>query len=236
MVRSRLKKRLQRQVIKNLFLSVIGIIVILFVLVNYGIPLLVNFSLFLSGIGSNQESQITQDSPFVITPILNAQYSATNSAKAKINGTSSPNLTVLLYNNGNLADKVLVDKNGEFSSVITLNPDDNIVKAKTISSDGKESVFSESITIVYINSSPTLEIFSPLDDQTFSQDHNTTEIKGKTDSNVRVTINGFWATIDNDNNFSYNLTLKEGLNDINITATDQAGNKTEKKISVTYYP
>jgi len=236
MVRSRLKKRLERQIIKNLFLSILGIIVIVFLLIKFGIPLLVNVSLFLSGADTNQDPQTVDKSAFVATPILNADFLATNSARIKINGSSLPNYTVLLYVNGNLADKVLADNNGNFSSQTTLAPNENIIKAKSVSSDGKESKLSEGITIIFINSPPTLEISSPSDNQTLSKDQNTVEIRGKTDSKVRVTVNGFWAIIDENNNFSYTLALKDGENEIKIVAQDQAGNKTEKNIKVTYNP
>ena len=59
---------------------------------------------------------------------------------------------------------------------------------------------------------------------------------GKTDSGVRITVNGFWAVIDENNNFSYSLPLQDGDNAIKVVAQDQAGNKAEKEIKVTYSP
>ena len=70
----------------------------------------------------------------------------------------------------------------------------------------------------------------------FEKDQSTVKVLGKTDPGVRVTVNGFWAVIDENNNFSYNLPLQNGENMIKIEAIDQAGNKTEKEIKVTYSP
>lgn len=236
MNKSRLAKRLERQIIRNLFLSLLGIIVIVMVLVKFGIPILVNFSLFLSGNRTDQESQVDNKTSFVPVPILNSQEIATNSARSQINGSALPKQTIMLYVNGNLADKVSTDDTGDFSSIIALTPDKNTIKAKAIASDGKESDFSEGILIIFKTTPPTLEISFPSDNQSFSKEQNTVEVKGKTDSQVRVTINGFWAIIDDGNNFFYNLLLKEGINEIKLVATDQAGNKTEKELRVTYSP
>lgn len=236
MNRSRLSKKQTYKSVKNLFWSVIGIMAIIFILVKFGIPLLVNFSLFLSGTQADQKSQSKDNNSFVPIPILSSQNVATNSAQTKIQGSASPQHSIILYLNGNLADKVSTDANGNFSSTITLSPNTNIIKAKAVASDGKESEFSEGLTIIFKNTSPTLDISAPSDNQSFSKDQNHAEVKGKTDSQVRVTINDFWAIIDEDNNFLYNLPLKEGVNEIKIVATDQAGNKTEKNLKVTYSP
>jgi bacillopeptidase F len=236
MNRSRLTKRLEKQSIKSLFLSVFGIIIIIAVIIKFGIPLLVNLSLFVSGTRNNQKAQVNNKASFVPTPILNTQKVATNSAQIQIEGSALPDQTIVLYVNGNLADKTPTSKSGDFSSIITLNPDKNVIKAKAITSDGKESELSESLIIIFKSASPTLDISSPSDNQPFAGDQNSIEVRGKTDPQVRITVNNFWAIIDEKNNFSYILTLKDGENEIKIVAQDQAGNKTEKSIKVTYSP
>jgi len=42
--------------------------------------------------------------------------------------------------------------------------------------------------------------------------------------------------LDKDSNFEYSLGLNQGENKIHITATDKAGNKTEKSLTITYSP
>jgi len=59
-------------------------------------------------------------------------------------------------------------------------------------------------------------------------------VHGKTDPNVKVTINDFWAIVDDSGNYSYNLSLKSGDNPIKIVATDDAGNNTEKDLKISY--
>jgi len=235
MNRSRLSRKLQKQTIKNLILSILGIILILFALIKFGIPFLVNLSLFVSG-QKTQTSTSNKTASFIPPPILSSEYDATNSAQVKIKGSGSPNQVIDLYINGNLVDKTETNEDNSFSFETLLVPGENIINAKAITSDGKESNLSESLTITFKSATPSLEIKSPDEGQSFSKDQNTVEIKGTTDSHVRVTINNFWAVIDEGNNFSYSLVLKDGENEIKIVAQDPAGNKTEKTIKVTYSP
>ena len=236
MNRSRLTKRQAKKSLVNLFWSILGIIAVIFLLVKFGIPLLVNFSLFISGSRANQESKNTNQTTFIPAPIFTTQDMATNSATTTIKGSTLAKNTVVVYVNGNIADKISAGEDGNFSSEIALSRDENIVKAKAVNPEGKESEFSQNLIIVFKSTPPTLEVSSPSNNDSYSKDQNIAEVKGKTDPQVRVTINGLWAVIDEENNFSYNLMLKEGLNEIKIEAADRAGNKTEKKLSVTYSP
>lgn len=235
MNRSRLSRKLEKQTIKNLIVSILGILIVIIVLFKFGIPLLINFSLFVSGT-KTQETSTRNTSTFIPPPILNSEYYATNSAQVKIEGSGSPNQVIDLYINGDLVDKTETKDDGSFSFETLLVPGENIIRAKAITSDGKESSLSESLTIIFKSDPPSLEIKSPADGQFFSKDQNTVEIKGSTDPHVRVTVNNFWAVIDENNNFSYTLALKDGENEIKIVAQDQAGNKTEKNIKATYNP
>src|SRR5258706_13109326 len=83
--RSRLSKAQESKSRKQLFLSIAGIIVILFLLVKFGIPMLINFSLFLAGIkNGNSTSQDNNSSTIILPPVLNPTFTATNSAKISV--------------------------------------------------------------------------------------------------------------------------------------------------------
>ena len=231
---SRLSRRLESQSRKNLFLSLLGIILVLVLLIKLGIPLLVNFSLFLSG-QKTDESLKSASSTYLSPPVLDQSANATNSAEFIVTGTASKNEEINIYVNDSLSDKKETEDNGNFSFKVTLQTGDNKIKAKA-KKDGKESDFSNKLEVTYKNSPPGLSVNSPTDGQKFEKDQNTTQILGKTDSGVRITVNGFWAVIGENNNFSYNLPLQNGDNTIKIEALDQAGNKAEKEIKVTYSP
>jgi len=232
--RSRLSLKTEKRTRKTILLTSLGILIILILLVKFGVNLLVGFSVFLAGT-KNQTSTNPNSSgnAFVAAPVLNPLPNATNSAKITISGKSQSDITIKLFVNNNLKDTAQADKNGDFSFSQTLSAGDNLIKAKT-EQNNKTSDFSNSFTVSFKNSAPSLTIDSPSDGQSFSKDQNSVSVTGKTDANVSVTVNGFWAIINENNNYSYNLPLQNGDNQVRVIATDQAGNSIEKNLKVTY--
>lgn len=233
--RSRLYKRRESRSKKNLLLTIFGIILIIAVAIKFGVPMIINFTLFVSGSKDFDQNAKIKDNSFIPAPFLNPMPSATNSAEIILSGVASSNQTINLYVNDALVDKVKAQKNGNFSFIHTLSENENTIRAKA-ETNGKESEFSLALNISYKKSPPSLNIASPTDGQSFSKDQNTVEVKGETDTQTKVTVNDFWAISDQSNKFSYILPLKNGENSIKIIAIDQAGNKTEKSIKVTYSP
>jgi len=238
MRRSRLSKNFEKKSRRTIILSLIGIIIVLFLLFRYGIDMLVSFSTFISG--SNNSQSLPGNSNqinYIAPPILNPLISATNSAQIVISGTASKGQTINLYINNIQTDQIQADKNGGFVFTETLKNGDNQINTKA-ENNGKQSDFSNTSDVVYKNSPPTLNVSSPSDGQTFNKNQigtgNTIVVTGNTDSGVSVTVNGFWAVVDDSNNFSYTLPLQNGDNQIKVIAIDQAGNKTEKDLKVNY--
>lgn len=234
MRKSRLSKYSQRKTRKTIFLNILGIIIILYLLFKFGIGLLINFSLFLSG--TKDQGIVNQNSiNYIAPPTLNPLPTATNSAQIKISGNSVGDSAIELFVNNNKTDETKTDDRGEFSFSNTLKNGNNQIKVRAVIKD-KKSDFSNTLNIAYSNSAPNLEINSPKDGEQFKKDQNTVNVTGKTDPGVNITVNGFWAVISDTNNFSYNLALQNGDNQIKIVAIDQAGNKTEKEVKVNYSP
>jgi hypothetical protein len=237
MERDRLKKKLRRKAIQNTIFVILGLGVIAFLLLTFGAQLLINFSLLLGPKGnSTYNTTDSQGVNYIATPDLNPMETATNSAKINVSGTSSVDKsTVKLYVNGILADTTKVNEKNEFNfRNISVDQGDNEIKAKIISPDGKESDFSAPQTITYTNKAPDLSIDYPQDGQTLKDDQQT--LHGKTSAGAKVTVNGFWAIVDDQGNFSYNIKLQNGDNTMKLEAVDDAGNKTSKEIKVNYSP
>lgn len=234
MVRSRLSKRTERKTRKNLALSILGIILIVLLVFKFGIPLLVNLSLFLSGSQSNEETKI-QSPTFIAPPVLDSFPQAIASADIIISGIASRKQKINLYINDNLVNTTITTDDGKFSFKEVVKPGENTIKAKTVVNE-KESDFSNIITVILKNAPPYLNILSPSNGQSFSKDQNIINVQGTTDSNVKITVNDFRAITDNNGNFSYNISLQSGDNLIKISAIDTAGNKTAKEIKITYSP
>ena len=239
--RSRLYKQSEKKSRKNLLINLISIIIVVFLIAKFGIPFLINFTLFISDSRNNAES-VKNEPSFVASPILNPMSSATNSAQIVVSGASINSDKIVLYLNNIILDEKEPKKDGTFSFDVNLTEEENTIKAKAIKNPStrleqtQESDFSETIRISLKNSSPTLNIESPANGQTFPRDQKTIEVKGETDPMVRVTVNEFWAITNQSNQFLYTLPLKDGENIIKIVAKDEAGNKTEKEVKVTYNP
>lgn len=233
--RSRLSRKIEQQSKKNLFFSLIGIILVVFIIIKFGIPLLVNFSLFVSSPKNDREETKNSTISFVPTPILNPIPSATSSAEVVISGFASPKQNVELYINNQLIDKVSVSDKGTFSFTEKISSGENVIRTKAII-DNKESELSKPISIVLINKPPNLNIDSPVDGESFSKDQAIIDIVGKTDIDAKITINGFWAISDRSGHFSHRLPLASGENKIQVIAEDLAGNKTQRELKVTFSP
>lgn len=237
MRRSRLNKNTERKTQRTMILSIIGILVILFLLFKFGIDALVNFSVFISGSKNQATTQDSNQLSYVTVPTLNPLSQATNSAHIIITGQSTKNYSIILYVNNNNVDQVNADKNGGFVFKEDLTSGDNQIKVKA-KFNNKQSDFSDSINVVYKNSAPTLDISAPSDGQSFNKNlvntNNTINVAGKTDQGASVTVNGFWAVVNDSGNFSYTLPLQNGDNQLKIVAVDQAGNKVEKDLKVNF--
>ncbi|QQG40491.1 MAG: cadherin-like beta sandwich domain-containing protein [Candidatus Levyibacteriota bacterium] len=237
MTQSRLSRRVERQTKQSILLSIIGIVAVLGFLAKFGIPLLANVSYFLLGAKDTQEVAKPKN-VYVAPPVLDALPSATNSATIAISGSALENQTIQLFLNGEKEDEKKVDKKNTFSFAdIQLKQGENFIQAKAIQNDPsskqQESDFSNSYTIIFKKDAPALNLESPNDKQSFGKDDKTVTVKGKTDTGTQITVNDLWAIVDNEGKFSYDLPLQNGENKIKVIATDEAGNKTEKEITVT---
>ncbi len=231
---SRLNRNLERKSKQRFILTIAGTILILILLLRFGVPLLVNFSLFIAGVKSNSSSSQSANSQFVAPPILDTTLTATNSATINISGNAAANESVKLYVNNVAVDEVKTQSDGSFTfKDVSLTQGGNELAAKA-KNGNSESALSDPISITYATNVPALSIDQPSDNQSFSGNQKTVTVKGKTDPNIRVTVNGFWAVTDDTGNYSYTLSLQNGDNKIDVVASDVAGNKAEKVITVHY--
>ncbi len=231
--KSRLSRRAAKESQKKLIFSLCGIVIVLFLLFKFGIPLLIKFSLFMAGNKTPDTIQSANQPSFIAPPILNQYASATNSAQITISGNASAKQEIKLYVNNQVVDSKNTDSDGSFMfDKLTLSTGDNTIQAKAKVKD-KESDFSNTISVAYLNKAPSLDVNQPSDGQSFAKDPSLT-VKGKTDPSAKVTVNDFQAIVDDSGNFSYTMQMQNGDNQLKIITSDEAGNKTEKDLKVTY--
>lgn len=191
--------------------------------------------LFISNAKDSKDTAVQKDTVYVTTPILDPTYTATHSATVDISGRIPQKFTVKLYVNDTMVDKITPEKDKTFTfKGVSLEKGTNTIQAKAENADLKVSDFSNTITIDYKNDKPKLTVDNPSDGKTFSKDDNAAQVTGTTDAGNKVTVNGFWAIVDSEGKYSYNLPLQGGDNTIKITATDDAGNTTDMERKVTY--
>src|SRR3989344_4433521 len=219
----RLSRREERKVVKRIvYLSIFSIILAVF-LITLGIPILGKFADFLNFVfRKNAITQVDSKSA-PRPPMLDLLPQATNSATLMVSGFSQDETKVVIYNNSQNVGEDEVE-NGKFLfENLKLNDGQNEISAKAISKSGKESDFSESAKVILDKEPPKLEVDTPSEGQSFSQD-NRIKVSGKTDKDAQVYANGFLASVTSDGDFEVLVPVLEGETTIEIKATDDAGN------------
>jgi hypothetical protein len=234
MYRSRLNKTLEKETRRNFFLVTFGLILIFILFIFFGTRLLVQFSLLVEKKG-DATSAVDQNAVFVPPPQLDYLPDATNSPEITVKGSAVNGEKVQLFVNGKKFKETDITANNSFTFTnIRLEKGVNTIKARTVSKDGKLSKYSDSINIHYLSDPPELSIYFPSDGQSFTKENNPIRVSGKTSQGAKVTVNDFWAIVDDDGNYYYTLLLRGGENFIKVKAVDKAGNTTEREIKVTY--
>jgi len=229
--RSRLNRTSSEKTKKQILFLVIAIIIVLVLLIQLG-PIALNFvGSAVSSFHTNTPKQIVDEQSSLEIPFIESIPSATDSGKIRIEGSSPyADAEIEKY------DAQPLDEEQKFSfSNILLTEGDNYIKARVKKGD-ITSFFTKEYIVEYLREEAKLEVSSPSDNQEFSKGDQNILVQGKSDPNNTVTVNGFRAIVDSEGNFSYNLNLSEGDNQLRIEATTPAGTKSTKELKVIYKP
>lgn len=197
---------------------------------------------FIGGIGilngiihpSKNETPISEN-PTLAPPQLSIPYEATNSATIDIKGYSAGR-KVQIFLDDQLKQTADVQPDGSFVvSNIDLSLGTNNLYGKTIDDKNQESLPSKNYTLVFDNTKPNLDISNPQDGANI-QSQRQLNVTGKTDPDSYVFVNGSQAIVQQDGSFSYQISLNDGANAINIKAQDQASNTTEVNRNINFTP
>lgn len=216
----RYEVRRKRQIVIFSLASIVGLVL----LVMYGFPAVLNFSGTISSL-RRQPASVTSGNNTLAptTPRLSEDLVATSSAKVIITGATDPKTTVELFQNNRSLGTVVSKDDGTFTWDVTLEKGDNFFQAQAVGETGRKSDSSENYQISFLSSPPKLEASAAPDGT----------VSGTTDPGTTVSINDRLVVVDSNGKFSYLLDLKGGENKIKIVATDPAGNRTVKELTVT---
>lgn len=244
--RTRSARRLSRKTKHNFLATIVIILVLLFVSVNWILPGLINGIGFVKNFIHHPQKQEkgAQENPSLAPPVLNIPYEATGTAQIDIRGYASPRSKVKLYLDDSARQTVDVSDDGSFKfPAVNLSLGTNNIYAKTLDDQDKASLPSKLIKIIYDNEKPVLIINEPEDgrkiqggDEHSSSSSKKVKVSGKTEPGAQVFINDSQTVVDKDGNFTTELPVNEGDNTINIKAVDAATNTTEIQRRVTYNP
>src|SRR3989338_9393439 len=181
----RLSRREERKVVKRIvYLSIFSIILAVF-LITLGIPILGKFADFLNFVFRKNEITQVDSKSAPRPPMLDLLPQATNSASLAISGFSQDETKVVIYNDSqNVGEAEVVSGKFQFEN-LKLKDGQNEISVKAISKSVQESDLSQSVKIILDKEQPKLEVESPYEGQSFSQD-NRIKVSGKTDKEAQL--------------------------------------------------
>jgi len=217
---------------------VILTLVLLFLIVRFGIPAIINMAVFLGDLKASGQPIGQTDTLAPAPPVLDQLPTATTSAKIDIRGYGESQTEVTLYRYGNELSESVIGDDGNFAfSDLPLEEGENSFYVVAIDSSGNESGQSNRVTILYDTTPPELTMATPLDGtQVYGELKRNIEVRGVTDPEAEVMINDYFSVVGSDGSFSTRLKLEEGDNIIVVIASDEAGNETKEEIHVRYSP
>jgi bacillopeptidase F len=232
--KSRLAKTEERKHYRSAFIYIFLTITIFILFVIFGIPSIAKFAAFLTNIRSTGQPVTKSDSTPPVTPRIDPLPEFTNNESIDLKGNTESGATVVIKLNSK-EHEVLADKNGDFLYPMKLKTGKNTVSVYSKDSSGNTSPKTDSISIILDNDAPDLEITSPPDgSEYYGSKQRQAIIEGSSENGVSMTINDRVVVVDDDGTFSFLTSLTEGDNNFTIIATDQAGNSSEKQITLKY--
>ncbi|HIJ88619.1 MAG TPA: hypothetical protein HPP97_13230 [Desulfuromonadales bacterium] len=165
-----------------------------------------------------------------ISSLANGAF--TNVATLNVSGNASDTGGLLSVTVNGQAVTIAAD--GSFSHAVTLTAGANIIT--TIATDIAGNQQTDTRTISFDPTAPVLTITAPADNSTTTQSFMTVTGTISETSTVTISINNSspQSAASTGNSFSASVNLVTGINTIDITATDAAGNTATAKRTVTY--
>ncbi len=234
---SRLERKREKESLRQAFKYLFLVFVLLFVLIRFGLPALINLAAFIGNLRSSNQPVEQTDTLAPPVPRLNPVPTATNSAELRVSGTSEAGTTVQLYLRGISAEETIADADGQFQfSNIHLREGENELYTQARDQAGNTSQASASQTVTLDTKKPELAINSPKNGDRFFDNDSPIEVSGQSEDGVNLTINGRFVLVKTDGSFSTQLNLSAGDNKIEALAYDRAGNETKVTLTVNYTP
>lgn len=199
-----------------------------------GVPLLIDFSAFLSTLFAPKKKVTKPKEVYLQRPQIEIPYEATKSGTLKIEGFGPVKTKISLFVNDDKFGDKIASSDGTFSfDSVNLKVGANEIYAVAKNDKSDAEVKSEIVTLTFDNKPPKLELSGIKDGDEILLNNQIT-IKGKTDEETTVFVNGNYATMVGKNNFTYDYLLNDGENKITVSAVDRAGNETKRELTIRF--
>ncbi|MEC1678694.1 S8 family serine peptidase [Bacillus mojavensis] len=159
-----------------------------------------------------------------------ADQSYTNKESVTVKGKASPGTTITLYNGDKEAGETKTAADGTFEAGVSLSKGENKLTAAA-STDSGTTDASSPVTVTLDQDKPELTLDNPKDGEKINKEALTVKGTVSDDNLKEVKVNGKKATVT-DGSYSGRILLENGSNEVKVTASDLAGNKTTKKAVV----
>ncbi len=227
-------RRMENKSKKRLIWSIIISIFLLVIIFNWILPNLIGQ---LSKLNKASNKIVSRQEVELAPPVLNIPYEATNTASIRIKGYSTPHTKVEIYLDDSLTNTQTTDSDGNFlTDPINLSLGTNNIYGKTLDDNHKQSLPSKTIQVAYNNDKPQLEIQEPEDGKEIKGGDKKVTIRGKTNPDNDIRVNGAKVIVNSDGTFFTTINLNDGDNTINIVASNSVGNTTSIDRKVKYSP
>ena len=227
-------ERVQEKKIKNtIILYIVILVLVLYFIFTFGIKLLLNSSSFIAGLFPQPSTKPLSKTEDTFSSIdVNSIPQATNSARFIISG-SVLNFDILdFYINAKKVKEIESSSDTYSEEIGDLEKGDNNVYVLAKSRNNKIEKNTITYKVFYKNEKPKLDISEPSDNSTTNNQE--IKVKGSTDKETYVRVNDLPVVVDANGGFETTVRLKDGDNQIVITASDIAGNMETKSLKVTY--
>jgi hypothetical protein len=171
---------------------------------------------------------------YLSAPKFTGFPTVTSQEKVTLQGTAESEAIIVIFNKDQKSVGMTsadVDGNFVFENIVLVSGE-NKFTARALNAVRKSSYRSKEIVIKFDAAAPTLEVQSTA---VAVSEQNYFAI-GKAEPGSVVTVNGVAATVDAEGNWSANIPLTPGENNLEILATDSAGNQASTNETVTYTP
>lgn len=218
---------------RNLYLIVIGLVLLIIFIFTIGIKALLGTAVFVSQLTKRNQPDLlsTKKDDFFGNIEITDIPTATNSSQIIVAGRVDNFDTIDFILNGNKVEQIdVIDSfEEEIGDLIEGNNEIYLLAKSKTSNKTKKTI---KYQVFRISQKPNLEILEPIDNSKTTKEE--IMINGKTDKEVIVEVNSLPIVVNPLGEFQTSVKLQSGENTILITAQDIAGNVETKQIKVIF--